>query len=660
MSDKKISYLSRNFDDYRQSLLELVKKYYPQISDSFSDSSIGSWLIDIVAAVADNLSFHIDRTFNETSIDGASEASSVYSLARSNGFKIPGPRPSIAEETFTCVVPLYSNEPNDSSLYGMPNVSLMPVIKRGTRLSSGGHYFEVMDDIDFSEQFNSNGYSDRTMSALYDSNGNINAYKLTKNALVIGGYSKVYRQVINASDITPFMEVILPDKDIISIESIIFKDGDTYEVDPTMSEFMLPREFSEEVKNGKKEVTLWRFFEVNSLAEQYRWGDWTNKDLNNGEPVNYTYGFTSTVENVIVPTATVVKGEWVPLSQKFITEYTDNGYLKITFGSGESVGSREDMSNFSDFNKYQVAKMIRNNYLGKLPPNRTTTMYVLYRVGGGASSNVAANTITNFINLNVDFPSCPSVTDMSLVRKTITCTNKQPSVAGKDAPSINEIKHLIKYHNAAQERCVVLKDYEERVLLMPSRYGVPFRISAIEENNKVMLYMLGIDNNGKLSDKIPVLMIQNIENYLAKYRAINDFVEIKNGRIINISIEMDLFVDKNYSLESVLLDVTNKINGYMDISKHRLGEDIYIGDIEREVGNIEGVLNVIETRVFNEFGSEYSNTITTQAILSENTTHTNSYEIDLEQSQYTLNSESDEMFEIKYPEKDIRIKVMQR
>jgi hypothetical protein len=109
MSDKKISYLSRNFDDYRQSLLELVKKYYPQISDSFSDSSIGSWLIDIVAAVADNLSFHIDRTFNETSIDGANEASSVYSLARSNGFKIPGPRPSIAEETFTCVVPLYSN-----------------------------------------------------------------------------------------------------------------------------------------------------------------------------------------------------------------------------------------------------------------------------------------------------------------------------------------------------------------------------------------------------------------------------------------------------------------------------------------------------------------------------------------------------------------------
>jgi hypothetical protein len=63
MSDKKISYLSRNFDDYRQSLLGMVKKYYPQIANSFNDASIGSWLIDIVAAVADNLSFHLDRTF---------------------------------------------------------------------------------------------------------------------------------------------------------------------------------------------------------------------------------------------------------------------------------------------------------------------------------------------------------------------------------------------------------------------------------------------------------------------------------------------------------------------------------------------------------------------------------------------------------------------
>lgn len=668
MSDKKISYLSRNFDDYKQSLLEYVKKYYPKIADNFSDASIGTWLIEIVAAVADNLSFHLDRTFSETQIDSANQASSVYAIARNNGFKIPGPRPAIAEETFSCIVPVYnSKQTNDESLYGMPNVSYMPTIKRGTKLSSGGQYFEVMDDIDFSEQFNSDGYSDRTMYANTDSNGNINSYTLTKKALIMAGQSKVYTQYFSHSDITPFMEVILPDKNILSIESIIFKDGNSYEASPTMSEFMIPNEY--EMLN-KQEIR--RFFEVNSLTEQYRWGVDTKVEGTtvDGEAISYTYGFNDVINKAVVPTCTVVKGEWIPITQKFITEYTDNGYLKIIFGCGQQVGSsREYYSDFADFNKYQVSKMIQNDFMGRLP-NGNTTMYVLYRVGGGEESNVAANTITSFSNLNVDFPKCytdnATANKMAAVKKSITCTNALPSISGKNAPNVEEIKSMIKYHNAAQERCVTLKDYEERVLLMPSKYGTPFRVTAVEENNKIMLYILGIDNNGYLSDKIPVVMIQNIENYLSKYRTINDFVEIKNGRIINISIEMDLFVDKNYIVENVLLDVNKTIKEYMNVSKHKLGEDIYVGDIERVVGNVPGVLNVIETRIFNEFGEGYSETITTQAIMEGDTEETegisrsNAYEIDLLANQYILNGETDEMFEIKYPEKDIRIKVMQR
>lgn len=176
-----------------------------------------------------------------------------------------------------------------------------------------------------------------------------------------------------------------------------------------------------------------------------------------------------------------------------------------------------------------------------------------------------------------------------------------------------------------------------------------------------MIYLLGIDNNGYLSDKIPVVMVQNIENYLSRYRSINDFIEIKNGRIINISIEMDIFVDKNYTVENVLLDVNDTIKEYMSINKHQLGSDVYVGDIERVVGNVPGVLNVIDTRIFNEFGQGYSDTRTTQVVIEdEENSRTNSYEFDLLANQYMLNSEMDEMFEIKYPERDIRIKVMQR
>ena len=71
MAENKISYLNRTFDDYREALKDFLKKNYPQITTDFDDASIGSWLIDLVAAVGDNLSYHIDRAYSETNIETA-------------------------------------------------------------------------------------------------------------------------------------------------------------------------------------------------------------------------------------------------------------------------------------------------------------------------------------------------------------------------------------------------------------------------------------------------------------------------------------------------------------------------------------------------------------------------------------------------------------
>ena len=65
MSEKKINYLSRTFDDYKSELIKFSNKYYPELSDSYDDSSVGSWFIDLVAAVGDNLSYHIDQCRDE-------------------------------------------------------------------------------------------------------------------------------------------------------------------------------------------------------------------------------------------------------------------------------------------------------------------------------------------------------------------------------------------------------------------------------------------------------------------------------------------------------------------------------------------------------------------------------------------------------------------
>ena len=196
--------------------------------------------------------------------------------------------------------------------------------------------------------------------------------------------------------------------------------------------------------------------------------------------------------------------------------------------------------------------------------------------------------------------------------------------------------------------------------MMPARYGCPFRISGVEENNKVMLYLLGTDNEGKLSNLLPIALLRNIENYLSMYRTMNDVVEMKSGRIINLSIEADLFIDKTYDSADVLRAVIEKIKDYMDINKHQMGEDIYISDLQKEITKIDGVTNIIELRIYNEIGGQYSSTITAQTTIDTDESSPNRKEINLAESQYVLNSEPDEMFEIKFPDTDIRLQAIQR
>lgn len=666
MSEKKISYLSRTYDDYKNSLIELTKKYYPEIADSLTDASIGSWLIDIVSVVGDNLSYYIDKVYNETNLESATKASSIYALARSNGFKIPGPKGSITELEFSCILPPSTNVPNSSSSMGMPSFAFAPIIKKGTRVkSNNGQYFETDEDIDFSEHFDKNGNANRNIIPIIDSNNQIKSYKVTKTVTATAGISKIYKQSITAAHTVPFMEFIIPETNVMNVESIIFKDGGNFQSDPSIDEFYNENEFISACDSVGGTDT-YRFFEVNSLIDQYVWGD----DKTGGTAKTYKFGFYNPTSGQDIPTYSVTKGKWNPITQKFITEFTDGGYLKVIFGSGEQIGQDVDVTAAKDFSKYQISRMVRNNFLGVLPKDGTT-MYILYRVGGGKASNVAAGTINVITYLNAVNKTTPSSasdkTSAANIIASITVTNTIPSVSGKDAPNEDEIKAMIKYYNGAQERCVTVKDYESRVQMMPARYGCPFKVSAIEENNKIMIYVLLCNYLGQLSDAMPSEMMANILNYLSKYRTINDFVEIKTGKIINLSFEVDAYINKNYNTGDVVNSIISTVKDYMDVNKHQLGEDIYVSDIEKEISNIDGVINLIDLRIYNETGNGYSKDMISQQIVNygsdgdyDHVPDGDRSEIDLDASDYILNSNADEMFEIKYPDNDIRVRVKVR
>ena len=148
MANQGINYSARNFADMRSELINMVRQYYPDIFNDFNDASVGMMLIELNAAVGDMLSFNTDRKFQETQIDYAEERSSVLSMARTFGLKIPGKRPSITIVDFSVIVPPFGDT---------FDISYAPLILAGSQVSGAGKIFETTDDIDFSSPFTIGG-----------------------------------------------------------------------------------------------------------------------------------------------------------------------------------------------------------------------------------------------------------------------------------------------------------------------------------------------------------------------------------------------------------------------------------------------------------------------------------------------------------------------
>ena len=664
MSNRKISYINRDFNDFRNALISYTKEYYPEIAESLDDASIGSWLIDMVAGVSDSLSYHIDRSFQETQINSAQQMSSLYNLARSNGVKIPGPKGSITELKLSCILPVNYNVDNSVSTSRTPNWVFAPIVKRGTKFSNGTIVFELDHDIDFGQAFDFNGVPNRTIEIIKNSNDVITGFKVSKYFVITAGYSRVYKQEIKSDDVVPFMEVMLPYKNIMEVKSIIFKDGTNHSLEPTTKEFMIEEEFiPAEYTQGQKDI--YRFFEVDSLIQPYRWG--TQVDNKTPfEPKVATYGFVDN-NGKVVPTSWISRGEWKPLKQKFMTEYTDDGYMKIIFGAGHKYKDEGILGDEASFSKHLISKMVNNDALG-VTPRPNTTMYILYRIGDGANSNLPIDSIKQIQNLNISFDECrfPDLDSetISQIRNSFTVTNTTEAVSGRDMLSGEELRNYIKYNKGAQDRCVTINDYKSRILQMPASYGTPYRLGVTEENNKIMIYLLGIDYNGKLTSSIPSAFITNLQSYLSEYRMINDFIEMKSGRVLNISFEIDCYINKSYNSADIISSIIKKVKDYMSIDKREMGDDIFLGDLEKEISMLDGVKNLIDLRAYNEFGISYSQTQTTQACLdakcvgaTQGEVSMYRKEIDLNASDHILYSENDTMIEIKYPDRDIKVRV---
>lgn len=601
---KKINYYSRNFAEYRSDLVDFVRQYYPEILSDFSDASIGSVFIELNAAIGDNLAFHTDRMFQETQIDYAQERKSLLSMARTFGLKIPGKRPSTTIVDFSVTVPVLGDT---------FDVRYAPIIRRGAQVSGAGKVFETLDDIDFSSPFTTGGVPNRKIQPNTDANGNIINYTLIKREFVVNGQSKVFKKIITPSEVRPFFEVVLPEDNVISVDSVVALEGTNFTETPATSTF-----FDEEN----------RWYQVDSLAQ---------------ETVFVEDGMeSSSTEGVVV-------GKYIKTNNKFMVEYTDNGFMKVRFGGGT-----QDIGSFTEVNidptlVNRIGDIINNMALGStLPVNHT--LFVRYRIGGGQSTNIGPNTITSIgtVNMLVDGPDRNR---NATVKRTLSVNNPIPALGGREEPSIEEIRNMVRYNFSAQNRGVTLKDYYSLILKMPGRFGVPFRYSAQEVQNKVVINVLGLNGSGNLSNRTTSTIRENIKRYLSDFRMMNDYIVVKPGRILNLAFDVDIFMSKEFNRSQVVTDIVSTIEDYFDINKWQMGEDIFLADLVEQINNVSGVLNVIDFKIFNKVNGDYSPNEVNQPYVDEETREINI------QENYMLFGDPVGMYEILRPNRDIKVRV---
>ena len=599
---KKISYAVRDFASLRQELVNLTNQYYPDLIKNTNDASIYSVLLDLNAAIADNLHFHIDRVWQETMLDFAQQRQSLYHIAKTYGIRIPGNRPSVTLCDFSINVPVRGDKEDERYL---------GILRAGTQVSGGGQIFETLEDVDFSNPFNNKGEPNRLKIPNFDANNTLISYTITKRDAVVNGVTRIFRKIITEVDQKPFLKFYLPEQNVLGVVDVIHKEGTTFGANPTAAEFSSSDN---------------KWYEVKSLVQ--------NK--------------------VFVPDPTAVSdkdnfksGVYKEVVNKFITEFTPEGYFSLTFGSG-TVSPMDNLDNYMTGNlKVNLATYLNNMSLGMIPkPN--TTLFVKYRIGGGKNSNLGVNVVDSIDNYEFDING-PNTDINNQVEQSLRVINVTPAVGGADQPSIEELRNMIAYNFAAQERAVTLNDYKSLIENMPGTFGAPAKVNVMEEDNKVRIKILSYDDKGNLTDIVSNTLKNNILEYLSEFRMINDYIDILSGEVIDLSLEIDLVINKNESPTDIIKTTINDTIDFFDVSKRKMGDPLFVGDLMRTIGSVPGVVNVVDIRVFNKIGGLYSSSEVAQS-------YKNSSTKEILQNDMTVFMKSNQIFQIRFPNSDIKVR----
>ena len=321
----------------------------------------------------------------------------------------------------------------------------------------------------------------------------------------------------------------------------------------------------------------------------------------------------------------------------------------MTFGAG-SQSDDEQLREFArNGYKLDLYKYSNNFALGStLKAN--TTLFVQYRTGGGTSSNLGVNVITQIGTISF-YVNGPSDSMNTTVVNSIRCNNVTAAIGGANIPTTEEVRNLVSFNFAAQNRAVTVNDYDSIIRTMPSQFGAPAKVAITEENNKIKIQMLSYDENGKLTETVSNTLKNNVANYLSNYRMLNDYISVMSANVIDLSIDIEVVLDSSQNQGALITQIIDATTTFFSPLNRQMGENVYISELRRQLQSFNGVITLSNISVYNNVGGQYSSSQTSQRYLDTQTRQ-------IELINDTIFAEPNQTYQIRFPNKDITVSVL--
>ena len=620
---KEITYLGKDFGQFRKNLIDFTKQYFPQTYTDFNESSPGMMFLELSAYVGDVLSYYADTNLKESLLEQATERANVYDLARVLGYKPKNAIPAYVDLDVFQLVPAISSGSNTR-----PDFNYALSIKPGMQVKqqTGNVEFRTLEAVDFAFSSSNNP----TTVTVFQTNTVTNDpiyYLLKKQVRAVSG--NIVTATYTFTTPIPYYKIVLPDTNVVEIVSVVESDGDAWYEVPYLAQDTI-------------------FESVPNIAEN--------------DPTLYAYRDAA-------PSLLKLRRA----AKRFITRLRSDNKMELQFGAGISSNNDEEIvpnpdnvgNGLAGFRRAIDVDIDPSNFLytrtyGQAPAN--TTLTVTYTTSTGIDENVAANSLTNIklIEYVQDINSTNNASMVNFAKNSVSVNNETPAVGAKNVETIQDIKNHALANFATQNRSVTREDYIIRAYSMPPKFGSVSKTYIVPDDQIVQqelidrrvpnplalnMYVLGYNSSKQLT-QLNQAIKENLKTYLNYYRILTDAINIKDAFIINIGVEFEISVLSNYNSNEVLLKCIETLKTYFDPDVWQINQPIVKSDIMNVLANVQGVQNIINIQITNLFDTtlNYSGNI---------------YDIDTATKNGVIYPSLDpSIFEIKFPNQDIRGRVV--